>query len=385
MTAGKPRIVLGVTVDLSLRLMAGFPQFLAERGWDVHVVSSPGARLDALAEVDGVTVHALTMAREPSPLSDLRSLIAWTRLLRRLRPDVVSVGTPKAGLLGGIAARLTRVPGRVYMLRGLRLETSTGVSRRVFTLLERLAVRSANVVLAVSQSLAARAVELGVTPASKVRVLGLGSSNGVDVAALDRANFDDAALDALAERHGIDRRIPTIGFVGRLTADKGLDLLSEALSDLVAKGIPHQLLVVGGSEDDTGDRRDWQSKTVLTGHVDDPEPYFHLIDVLCLPTKREGFPNVVLEAAAASRPTVTTDATGAVDSVVDGVTGFVVPRTSSSALAEALATLLADRDVRERMGQAARARVVAEFSNHIVWERHEAFYRSQLTSRRRRG
>ena len=125
MTSGKPRIVLGVTVDLSLRLMAGFPQYLAERGWDVHVVSSPGARLDALAGVDGVTVHALTMAREPSPVSDLRSLIAWMRLLRRLRPDVVSVGTPKAGLLGGIAARLTRVPGRVYMLRGLRLETST--------------------------------------------------------------------------------------------------------------------------------------------------------------------------------------------------------------------------------------------------------------------
>ena len=385
MTARKPRIVLGVTVDLSLRLMAGFPQFLAAHGWDVHVVCSPGARLDALSGVDGVTVHAITMAREPSPLSDLRSLVAWVRLLRRLRPDVISVGTPKAGLLGGIAGRLTRVPGRVYMLRGLRLETSTGVSRRIFTLLERLAVRSANVVLAVSPSLAARARELGVAPADKLRVLGAGSSNGVNITAFDSETFDDAHLDLIADNHGLDRHVPTIGFVGRLTADKGLDLLTEALSELIARGVSHQLLVVGGSEQAAGARDVDQPSAIYTGHVDHPEPYFQLIDVLCLPTQREGFPNVVLEAAAASKPTVTTDATGAVDSVVDGVTGFVVPRSSSSALSGALATLLTEPALRERMGRAARARVETDFTNEVVWARHLEFYRGQLADGFGRG
>jgi glycosyltransferase involved in cell wall biosynthesis len=159
------------------------------------------------------------------------------------------------------------------------------------------------------------------------------------------------------------------------------------LSELTTSGVPHQLLVVGGSEGEaeTGRQEPGQSTTISTGHVDHPEPYFQLIDLLCLPTKREGFPNVVLEAAAASKPTVTTDATGAVDSVVDGVTGFVVPRSSSSGLAHALATLLKDQALRERMGRAARARVEAEFSNEVVWERHLEFYRGQLADGAGRG
>lgn len=379
MTPGKPRIVLGVTVDLSLRLMAGFPQFLAERGWDVHVVSSPGARLDALAGVDGVTVHALTMAREPSPVSDLRSLIAWVRLLRRLRPDVVSVGTPKAGLLGGIAARLTRVPGRVYMLRGLRLETSTGVSRRVFTLLERLSVRSATKTLVVSKSLASRAVELKLGPQTAFTVLGDGSSNGIDVDAFERSLPDQDDLDRLRRDLALPQDTPVVGFVGRLTEDKGLLVLRAAVDRLAAEGTAFQLLIIGGIEGD-GSAADLVGVTggtgpIATGFVNDPEKYYPLMDVLCLPTLREGFPNVVLEAAAAGVPTVTTTATGAVDSVVDGETGLIVAVGDSDALAGGLRRLLADAELRKQYGLAAKRRARARFDRSVVWSAQEAFYR----------
>lgn len=379
MTAGKPRIVLGVTVDLSLRLMAGFPQYLAERGWDVHVVSSPGARLDALAGVDGVTVHALTMAREPSPVSDLRSLIAWMRLLRRLRPDVVSVGTPKAGLLGGIAAHLTRVPGRVYMLRGLRLETSTGVSRRVFTLLERLSIRSATKTLVVSASLASRAVELKLGVPAAFTVLGDGSSNGIDVDAFERSLPDQDALDRLRSDLALPPHTPVVGFVGRLTEDKGLLVLRSAVDRLAAEGTAFQLLIVGGPEGD-GSVADLLGATggtgpIATGFVNDPEKYYPLMDVLCLPTLREGFPNVVLEAAAAGVPTVTTTATGAVDSVVDGETGLVVAVGDPDALAGGLRRLLADAELRKQYGSAAKRRARARFDRSVVWLAQEQFYR----------
>lgn len=380
MTARAPRIVLGVTVDLSLRLMAGFPQFLAERGWDVHVVCSPGARLEALNGVPGVTVHALTMAREPSPFSDLRSLVAWVRLLRRLRPDVISVGTPKAGLLGGIAGRLTRVPGRVYLLRGLRLETSAGLSRRIFTALERLSIRSATKTLVVSRSLASRAMELKLGAPGRFTVLGDGSSNGIDVDAFERSLPTAEERAALRAELALSTESPVVGFVGRLTEDKGLLVLRAAVDRLAADGTAFQLLVVGGAEGDASVSEQIGSSseitTVATGFVNDPEKYYPLMDVLCLPTLREGFPNVVLEAAAASVPTVTTTATGAVDSVVDGETGAIVPVGDAEALADGLRRLIADPELRQRYGAAAKVRARERFDRTVVWASQERFYRA---------
>jgi glycosyltransferase involved in cell wall biosynthesis len=377
----RPVIVLGVTVDLSLRLMAGFPAYLVSRGWEVHVVCSPSAVLDALAEVDGVTVHPLPMRRDPAPFADLRSLVAWIRLLRRVRPDVVSTGTPKAGLLGMLAARLTRVPSRVYLLRGLRLETATGLGRRILTLLERLSISSAQVTIAVSRSLAARAVELRLGRPERFVVLGDGSSNGVDVEAIERLSQDAGERSALRAQLGLDDR-PVVGFVGRLTEDKGVAVLGDALRQLRSRGTDVQLLLVGAAESGGEDPLGAAGATVVrTGFVTDPERYYAAMDLLCLPTFREGFPNVVLEAAAAGIPTVTTDATGAVDSVVDGETGLVVPVRDATALADAIGRLSAEPELRARLGAAARVRASERFARPVVWAAQEEFYRSVLGER----
>jgi hypothetical protein len=160
-----PRILLAVTSSRSLILMRGLPARLAADGWDVHVVSASGPEQADLVGLSGVTIHTVDMARNASPLSDLVALGRWIRLLARIRPDVVSVGTPKAGLLGGVAAFLTRVPRRVYVLRGLRLETVTGPARLVLAFLERVSAGSSHVVLAVGHSLAREAIALRLAPA----------------------------------------------------------------------------------------------------------------------------------------------------------------------------------------------------------------------------
>jgi glycosyltransferase involved in cell wall biosynthesis len=375
----RPVIVLGVTVELSLRLMSGFPAYLVSRGWDVHVVCSPGETLTALADVDGVTVHPLPMRRDPAPFADLRSLAAWIRLLRRLRPDVVSAGTPKAGLLGMLSARLVRVPARVYLLRGLRLETATGLGRRILTALERLSIASSHVTVAVSRSLAKRAVDLGLGRPERFVVLGDGSSNGVDLDRIQAALPDAAGRAALRAELGLDDR-PVVGFVGRLVEDKGVAVLAHALRGLAARGAAPQLLLVGASESaDDVVSFDIPGLTVArTGFVADPERYYGAMDLLCLPTFREGFPNVVLEAAAAGLPTVTTDATGAIDSVVDGETGLIVPVRDPAALGRALERLSSDAPLRERMGAAARERARTRFARDVVWAAQEEFYRSRL-------
>ncbi|KQV06133.1 glycosyltransferase family 4 protein [Leifsonia sp. Root112D2] len=380
---GKPSILLGVTADMSLRLMQGFPEYLVEHGWDVHVVSSAGAGIDALKGSTGITTHAIMMAREPSPFRDLVSLAQWTKLLRHVRPDVISVGTPKAGLLGGLAARLASVPQRIYLLRGLRLETSTGVRRKIFSAVERIAIASAHHVVAVSPSLRTRAIELGLVTAQKISVLGAGSSNGVDVDMFDRANFAEADRVALRRRLGLVDGVPVVGFVGRLTEDKGLRVLAEAREILARADVDHQLLVVGGLDDESGrvalDGDDESLRpAVITGHVSDPETYYQVMDLLCLPTYREGFPNVVLEAGASGIPTVTTTATGAIDSVVDGETGLLVDVGSAKTLAEALSTLVLDVAKRSSMGNAAQTRTRESYSRGTVWAHTEAYYSSLI-------
>lgn len=391
MEATRTKIVLGVTVDMSLMLMRGFPQHLADNGWEVHVVASPGPALEQLSGLSGITTHSIPMRRGPAPLADLRSLVAWVSLLRTIRPDVTSVGTPKAGLVGGLAAMLTRVPRRVYVLRGLRMETVTGVKCAILIAAERLAMLSAHRVLSVSPSLRDRAVELGLAKAAKLTVLGSGSSNGVDLGEFDRSGFSDAELRDLRGQLGIVDGVPVVGFVGRLTHDKGLDVLVQARKRLEDAGVDYQLLIVGGV-DDAGSEltvralRQSGRPAVETGRVSNPAKYYAIMDFLCLPTLREGFPNVVLEAGAAGRPTITTNATGSVDSVVDGTTGLVVQSGDAEELANAIARLVSDTATRSRMGGAAKDYVRANFSRQVVWERQLAFYtargpRGALTNR----
>lgn len=375
-----------MTSHVSLGLMAGLPEYLAANGWDVQVVSSPGPRADALARSADVTVHRIDMSRDPSLLKDVRALAAWVRLVRTVRPDVTSVGTPKAGLLGGVAAWLMRVPKRVYLLRGLRYETSAGFARHFLKALERIACGCASEVVAVSGSLKGVAIADGIVPAEKVVVIGSGSSNGVDV---DRfATSTDERLAAKAKRWGADAHVPVVGYIGRIHPDKGLDLLADAAAMLAARGVPGRLLVVGSSDSESGEElrrrlRESGFTVEFTGSVDDVAPLLKVMDVLCLPTKREGFPNVVLEAAAAGIPTVATAATGIPDAIVDGVTGLVLGSRDADELVDMIGSLLLDDSRRTALGSAARQFVVERFSRNQVWENYAGYYGTgiQLTSR----
>lgn len=384
-----PKILLGVTADMSLRLMTGFPQYLVERGWDVHVVSSPGPALQILSVIPGVTAHPLPMTREVSLGADLGSLVAWLRLLVRVRPDVISVGTPKAGLIGGLAGLFTRVPVRIYLLRGLRFETTSGLKRRILIAVERLSIAASHTVLAVSSSLRHRAIALGVVKSEKIVVLGAGSSNGVNVSEFDRANFTKKEIADLSKHLGLLRGVPVIGFVGRLTADKGLHVLAEACSILTQEGVDHQLLIVGSVDSESGragldQLQNGGRPAVVTGHVSEPTIYYRLMDLLCLPTLREGFPNVILEAGASSIPSVTTDATGAVDSTIHEETGLIVPRGNSEALAASLRRLLTNKTEALEMGEKAYDFVRDNFDRADVWKILGNFFSEQsaITARK---
>ena len=336
-------------------------------GYDVCVISSPGPELARVGHEMGVRVRSLPMAREISPLADLVALLRWLVVCLKERPSFVVSATPKASLLSQLAAKTTRARCRLYYMGGLRLEGEQGRVRQLLAAMERLTSWASTEVVANSSSLAARYAELGLAPARKLRQTRPGSSHGVD-----SSHFSPRPADPeLADELGIDLSAPVIGFVGRLTHDKGIDCLISAIALLHADGVTAQLLVVGAqNEPDSaaylGKLESAGGHIFAIGAVDDVRPYFALMDVHVLPSLREGFPNVVLEASAMGLPTVTTDATGAIDSVRDGETGLIVETQDARGLAEAIKTLVCDRDRASRLGVEARNWVVTGFRPESV-------------------
>lgn len=376
----KPVILFGVTTSLSLILMRGYPQSLVDLGWQVHVASSPGAELEDLVTTSQCHTHSLEMERAPSPFRDLRSLTAWIRLIRKIKPDIVSFGTPKAGLLGMLASRLCRVPRRVYHLRGLRLEGETCMKYKVLRALEKITCFCATDVLAVSPSLRAAAIHAGIVAPAKINVLGAGSSNGVDLEHFAPHKRTRVRNEQLLAELGLVPGVPVIGFVGRLSADKGLHGLMRAHQRLKQRNVDHQMLVVGIIEDEfsstNGDDAlgDFLESTIQSGYVSDTEPYYHLMDVLTLPTRREGLPNVAIEAQAAGVPVITTDVTGARDAIEDGLTGLLVPFGDDEKLANAVEDILSNPKERDSMAINARQFVTESFDRRRVWQALNDYY-----------
>lgn len=360
--------------SLTVHFYAGQLAYLRAAGFDVTVISPSGEELDRITAAEGARKAVIAMAREIEPLKDIVSLWRLWRYLQKNRPAIINFSNPKGGLLGALAAIATGVPCRIYTLRGLRLETTTGLKRWILSAAERLTCRCAQRVICNSESVRRKAVELGLVPVEKTCLLGPSGSRGIDESrfapTMDRVRRGAELRDALK----IPAGVPVIGYAGRFIRDKGVTELINAYVELRLEFPELRLLMLGRPEaadalpESTLEYIKSDPYVICPGFVSNLAEYYQAMDVLALPTYREGFPSVVLEAQAAARPVVTTLATGAIDSVVDGVTGFLVPVGDAKALASALSRILRDGDYAVRLGQAGRERVLREFRHEIVWQ-----------------
>jgi len=379
----RPRLVIGVTSDQTCLVLRGRLRALRMAGFEVFLVAAPGESLNRIAAEEGVTAWPLPMQRGMAPIADIVSFLALCRFLWRLRPAITDFSTPKAGLLGNVAAWLLRVPCRVYTLRGLKLEGSQGVKRSLLLWSERVAAWCADVVLCNSTSLASVARQLRIAPASKTRLLGDGSSNGVDTVRFSPGR------STIREELGIAADDLVVGFVGRLTKDKGIPELIAAFETILRIEPRHWLLLVGWFDEaedalDAGMRRRILSHPRIrcTGFVVDTVPYYRAMDLFVLPTHREGFPNAALEASSCGLPVITTHSTGARDTVLPEVTGLLIPPGNPRAIHESVLELSRDVGKRKRLGAAGRAWVLERYTRERVLGLAADFYQELLASRK---
>lgn len=313
-----------------------------------------------------------TLSRNIDPWGDLQALAALREQIDRFRPDILHGNTPKGGLLAALAGASTGLPS-VYHMRGFPAETASGWKRWLLLAAERLSCALATRIVAVSRSLADLAAAAGVCARDRLEVIGHGSSNGVDA----ETRFNPARWapwrSPLRRQLAIPPHALAVAYVGRLAADKGVRELAAAWR-LLRESVPEAMLVIVGGCDARdpagGDAlRSFRGdpRVRLTGNRSDIPALLASIDLLTLPTYREGFPNVLLEAAAMGLPVVSTAVTGCVDAVQQGRTGLLVPARDAEALAAGLLRYGRDPDLRQRHGRAARARVRRHFRPETIW------------------
>lgn len=342
----------------------------AER-YEVAVVANAASLPDLPVRLIPVSIE-----RRIAPLADFAALLRLVAVFRRERFDVVHSMTPKAGLLAALAGAAAGVPLRVHTFTGQVWATRTGASRALLRGLDRVTAALAGGVLADSTSQRDFLVAEGVVDGAKARVLGHGSVNGVDA---ERFRPDPAARALVRAEAGIPEGEALFVYVGRFARDKGLLDLARAFAT-TASG---RLLLVGPDEDGlAGELRaacgPAASRLSILGATPEPQRFMAAADVFVLPSYREGFGSVVLEAAACGVPAVATRIYGLTDAIVDGETGLLVPVRDPRALAEAMRHLAEDAGLRASMGAAARERALRDFRTADLTQAMLVYYEERL-------
>ena len=383
----KRRVCFVVASEMTVRAFLRSHLRAMQSDYDITiVVNTSNDRLLRDLGVEG-TLAPVRIERRISPWRDLGALAALYRLLRSGRFDIVHSVTPKAGLLAMTAAWIARTPVRIHTFTGQVWATKRGPARAILRALDAILVRMGTVTIADSPSQREFLIREGVASASSLTVLEGGSISGVDTATF---RPDGAARRAVRDRLNIPPADVLLLFVGRLTTDKGVLDLAEAFHTIASERPDVRLLFAGPDEAGLRDAiaaasAPHANRVHFLEFTDRPQDVMAAADVLCLPSYREGFGSVIIEAAACEVPSVASRIYGVVDAVDDGRTGLLHAAGDVSGLAEQLRRLTVDPALRQSFGAAARRRVERDFPVGRLTAALIALYSELLPSDPRAG
>ncbi len=381
------KLIRITTVPISLdKLLSGQLSYM-NQFYHVIGVSSDKEYLEKVGKKENIEVCPVEMTRQITPLKDLISVYKLFRLFKKQKPSIVHTHTPKAGTVGMIAAKLAGVPNRLHTIAGLPLMEATGNKRKLLNFVEKITYSCATKIYPNSFGLKEVILEEKFCNPEKLKVLGNGSTNGIDTSFFNAEKFSQEEITSLKEQLKIQEDDFVFIFVGRLVGDKGINELIEAfgkfgegekrrMGDLGNEGkrFTCKLLLVGPLESkldpllpETLKRIKENPNIISVGFQNDVRPYFAIADALIFPSYREGFPNVVLQAGAMELPSIVSDINGCNEIIINGNNGLIIPVKNANAIFEAMKKYLIDKEIYQQHKKNARNRITDNYEQSLVW------------------
>lgn len=371
-----PVLIRITTVPLSLqKLITGQLPYMRSKGFEPVMVSAAGPESKAVVEEQRAPLIEIGMTRKITPLQDLKALWQFYRLCKKHKPAIVHSHTPKAGIIGMLGAKLAGVPVRLHTVAGLPLMETQGKTRQVLEAVEKLTYACATKVYPNSTVLKNFILHSGFCGPDKVKVIGNGSSNGINTAFFSREQLEETKLQELKAQLGISPDDFVFVFIGRLVKDKGVQELVQAFVKLQKLHPQVKLLLVGPFEQDLDPISEdilqeiEQNPNILSvGFQNDVRPYLAISQALAFPSYREGFPNVPMQAGCFGLPSIVTNINGCNEIIQHGENGLIVPPKSMEELYTAMLTLITDKKIFTRMQDRARRMIVERYEQTHFWE-----------------
>jgi glycosyltransferase involved in cell wall biosynthesis len=354
---------------------------MKENGYDVVTISADGPEVKEVLK-EGIKHIIVPFTRKITPWQDLICLIKLVRIIKSIKPDIIHTHTPKAGLLGMLAGWLCGTPVRIHTVAGLPLMVASGMKRNLLALTEGITYACAHRIYPNSSGLKKFLIdELKAAP-EKVKVIGNGSTNGIDTSLFSPSVSLQNESRTIRKRFGVSDSDLVFSFVGRIVKDKGIVELTESFKSIAdnlvgsnAEGKKVFLMLVGPFEEDLDPlpvsvvrflRND--KRVILSGFQHDIRPWLMASDIFVFPSYREGFPNVVMQACLLEVPCIVSDINGCNEIISKDITGLIVPARDVKALTSAMVELMQDESRRKLLAKDARLFVSANFGREFIWE-----------------
>jgi glycosyltransferase involved in cell wall biosynthesis len=377
----KLKLVVGITAPLSVVLLKGQLNYFSKLGYKVYLLAPETLETIEFCSNENATLLPVPIEREINIISDFRSLLIIYRHLRKIKPDIINVGTPKMGLLGSIAAWFLRIPKRFYTCRGFRFEHEKGLKRSVLKKMDKLALNASHKVICISSSVEQLGINEGMFSEKDSIVFGNGSSNGLDLAFYNPDNHSQLICQNLKTKNGVNGKF-IFGFVGRIVDRKGINELYDAFLQINHEYPNTHLLIVGKanlaqvSDKSLMNRLESDVNVTLTGYVNNVNDYMAMMDVFVLPAWWEGFGNTLIQAAAMGLPIISCDVTGCRDAVKHDFNGILIPPKNPPVLKEKMLEFMHDERKRDFFGENGK-KWAMNFDSKTIWSEMKKLYESQ--------
>lgn len=373
----RPKLCRVVTISHAFRELIKGQMAYMNQHFEVVGIANDLGSLEEVAKDEGVRVIDVKMERKVALWQDIKSLIALYRTFRRERPYIVHANTPKASLLSMVAGWMAGVPHRIYTVTGLRFETTTGIKRLILKNIERITTLCATKVIPEGDGVRNTLRRERITRKPLEKILN-GNINGIDLTHFDRTDEVMSRAEVL-RREGIFTYI----FVGRMVKDKGVNEIVAAFDRLSRERSDVRLLLVGRFEEDldpllpeSRECIERNKQIEFVGYQSDVRPYLAASDVLLLPSYREGFPNVVIQAGAMGLPSIVSDISGCNEIIIDHKNGIIIPKQDSEALYNAMCRLASETELTRLLAASARELVATRYAQSEVWRATLDMYNS---------